>query len=282
MNDCAIGVFDSGLGGLTCVKELNRILPNENIVYFGDTARVPYGTRSRETILEYAEQDINFIKKHSAKLIIAACGTVSSVLGADKKAAGEIPFTGVLLPAAQTACSLTRNGKIGVIGTPATINSGAYGKAIRRIRPDISVTGNACPLFVPLVEYGFTDRDDPITKLAVEKYLAPIKAEGVDVLILGCTHYPIIKETIADYMGENVSLISPSSEAAKYALSLLTEKDMLSERSEKGKNIYYTSDSIELFEESAHAFLGDAIGGEVHKIGIDELISAAQGTPSAL
>ena len=273
MNDCAIGVFDSGLGGLTCVKELNRLVPNENIIYFGDTARVPYGTRSRETILEYAEQDINFIKKHNAKLIIAACGTVSSVLDADKKTAGNIPFTGVLLPAAQAACKLTKNGRIGVIGTPATINSGAYVKAIKNICPDVSVTGNACPLFVPLVEYGFTDRNEPITKLAVEKYLAPIKAAGVDVLILGCTHYPIIRDAIADYMGNTVALISPSSEAAKYALSLLTEKNMLSERSGTGRNIYYTSDSVELFEENAHAFLGNTINGEVHKVGIDELIS---------
>ncbi len=276
MNECAIGVFDSGLGGLTCVKELNRILPNENIVYFGDTARVPYGTRSRETIMEYAEQDINFIKKHNAKLIIAACGTVSSVLGADKKNAGNIPFTGVLLPTAQTACKITKNGRIGVIGTPATINSGAYVKAIKNIRPDVSVTGNACPLFVPLVEYGFTGKDDPIVKLAVEKYLAPIKACDVDVLILGCTHYPMIKDAISEYMGSSVSLISSSGEAAKYALALLTEKNMLSGRSETGKNVYYTSDSIELFEENAHAFLGDTIGGEVHKVGIDELISAAQ------
>ncbi len=274
MNNCAIGVFDSGLGGLTCVKELNRLIPNENIIYFGDTARIPYGTRSRQTILEYADQDIGFIKKHSVKLIIAACGTVSSVLGSDKSRAGEIPFTGVLLPAAKAACSVTENGRIGVIGTPATINSGAYEKAIKELRPDVSVFGNPCPLFVPLVEYGFTDKNDPITRLAVEKYLSPIKAEGVDVLILGCTHYPIIKDAIAEYMGDGVKLISPSGEAAKYAHALLAEKELLSDRSEKGKNVYYTSDSIELFEENAHAFLGDTIGGEVHKVGIDELISS--------
>ena len=144
MNDCAIGVFDSGLGGLTCVKELNRIIPNENIIYFGDNARVPYGGRSRETILEYADQDIGFIKKHNVKLIIAACGTVSSVLGTDKKSAGTVPFTGVLLPAAQTACRVTKNGRIGVIGTLTTIRSGAYEKAIREIRPDVTVISNAC------------------------------------------------------------------------------------------------------------------------------------------
>lgn len=274
MNNNAIGVFDSGLGGLTCLKELNKLIPNENIIYFGDTARIPYGTRSRETIIEYANQDIAFVKKHNVKLIIAACGTVSSVLGSGKISDGDIPFTGVLLPAAQTACSITKNGKIGVIGTAATIKSGSYGKAIRGIRPDISVIGNSCPLFVPLVENGFTERNNPVTKLVVEQYLAPIKKEGVDTLILGCTHYPIIRDAIADYMGENVTIISSGEEVAKYAYNLLMRKEMLSDRKENGKNIYYTSDSVELFEENAHAFLGDSINGEVHKVGIDELISA--------
>ncbi len=274
MNNNAIGVFDSGLGGLTCLKELNKLIPNENIIYFGDTARIPYGTRSRETIIEYANQDIAFVKKHNVKLIIAACGTVSSVLGSGKISDGDIPFTGVLLPAAQTACSITKNGKIGVIGTAATIKSGSYGKAIRGIRPDISVIGNSCPLFVPLVENGFTERNNPVTKLVVEQYLAPIKKEGVDTLILGCTHYPIIRDVIADYMGENVTIISSGEEVAKYAYNLLMRKEMLSDRKENGKNIYYTSDSVELFEENAHAFLGDSINGEVHKVGIDELISA--------
>lgn len=274
MNNNAIGVFDSGLGGLTCVKELNKLIPNENIVYFGDNARVPYGARGRETILEYAQQDIAFIKKHNVKMIIAACGTVSSVLGSNKTSDGDIAFSGVLLPAAQTACTITRNGKIGVIGTDATIKSGSYGKAIRSIRPDVTVVGNSCPLFVPLVENGFTDRNNPVTKLVVEQYLSPLKNEGVDTLILGCTHYPIIRDTIADYMGENVTLISSGEEVAKYAYNILMRKDMLTERDEKGTNTYYTSDSIELFEENAHAFLGDSLNGQIHKVGIDELISA--------
>lgn len=273
MNNNAIGVFDSGLGGLTCVKELNKLIPNENIIYFGDNARVPYGARGRETILEYANQDISFIKKHNVKMIIAACGTVSSVLGSDKTTDGDIAFSGVLLPAAHTACSVTRNGKIGVIGTDATIKSGSYGKAIRSIRPDVKVIGNSCPLFVPLVENGFTDRNNPVTKLVVEQYLAPLKAEGVDTLVLGCTHYPIIRDTIADYMGENVALISSGEEVAKYAYNMLMRNDMLTGRIEKGTNIYYTSDSVELFEENAHAFLGNSINGKIYKVGIEELIS---------
>lgn len=274
MNNNAIGVFDSGLGGLTCVKELNKLVPNENIIYFGDTARVPYGARGRETILEYARQDIAFIKKHNVKMIIAACGTVSSVLGSNKTSDGGIRFSGVLLPAAQTACSVTRNGKIGVIGTLATIKSGAYGKAIRGIRPDISVIGNACPLFVPLVENGFTDKDNPVTKLVVEQYLAPIKKEGVDTLILGCTHYPIIKDAIAEYMGSDVTLISSGEETAKYTYKTLMSLDMLTDRKERGVNTYYTSDSAELFEENALSFLGNSINGKIYKIDIDELINA--------
>ena len=275
MNNNAIGVFDSGLGGLTCLKELNKLIPNENVIYFGDTARLPYGTRSRETILEYAAQDIAFIKSKGVKLIIAACGTVSSVLGCGKTSDGDVPFTGVLLPAAQAACGITRNGKVGVIGTEATIKSGAYGKAVRSIRPDISVIGNSCPMFVPLVENGYTDRNNPVTTIIAEQYLAPIKREGVDTLILGCTHYPIIKDTIADYMGDTVKIISSSEEAAKFAYNMLTAKDMLTSREEKGTNTYYTSDSAELFEENAKAFLGnERINGDVHKVAIDEIIGS--------
>ncbi len=277
MNNNAIGVFDSGLGGLTCLKELNKLIPNENVIYFGDTARVPYGTRSRETIMEYAGQDIAFLKRQGVKLIIAACGTVSSVLGSGKTCDGDVPFTGVLLPAAQTACGVTRNGRIGVIGTEATIKSGAYGKAVRGIRPDVSIIGNACPLFVPLVENGFTDRDNAVTRLVAEQYLAPIKKEGVDTLILGCTHYPIIKDIIADFMGDSVTIVSSGEEAAKYAYNMLMSRDMLADRDESGVNAYYTSDSAELFEENARAFLGTSINGEVNKVGIDELIAYNQG-----
>lgn len=274
MNNNAIGVFDSGLGGLTCLKELNKLIPNENVIYFGDTARLPYGTRSRETILEYAHQDIAFVKSKNVKMIIAACGTVSSVLGSGKTADGDVPFTGVLLPAAQAACGMTRNGKVGVIGTEATIKSGSYGKAIRGIRPDVSVIGAACPLFVPLVENGFTARDNKVAQLVAEQYLAPIKKEGVDTLILGCTHYPILRDVISDFMGDSVTLISSGEEAAKYAYNMLMSREMLSDREENGTNTYYTSDSIELFEDNARAFLS-SINGDVYKVGIDELISAA-------
>lgn len=271
MNEQAIGIFDSGIGGLTCVKEMNKLLPNENIVYFGDTARIPYGTRSRETIKLYAQQDINFIRKHNVKMIIAACGTVSSTMGSCKDIDG-IPFTGVVIPAVQAACAAARNGRIGVIGTPATIKSGAYGKAIRTIRQDAAVMGNACPMFVPMVENGLTDKDDTVVKTMVERYLKPIKKEKVDALILGCTHYPMLYDAIAEYMGEEVKLISAGAEAAKYALNVLTMKNMLSDSEEQGKNLFYSSDSIELFEENARTFMGEELNGEVRAVSIDELV----------
>ncbi len=272
-SDKPIGVFDSGLGGLTCVMELMQLMPNENIVYFGDTARIPYGTRSKETITEYANQDIGFIKKHDVKMIIAACGTVSSVVGGVKDPAGEVPFTGVVIPAVQTACAAARNGRIGVIGTAATIRSGAYGRAIRAIRSDAVVLGNSCPLFVPMVESGITDKNDPVVKSMVERYLSPIRNENVDVLILGCTHYPLLRDAIADFMGEDVTLISSGAAAAKYAMNLLAGKNLLSSRKEKGSITYYTSDSAELFAQNAQSFIGRSFTGEVRKVTIDELCS---------
>ncbi len=275
MNNSAIGVFDSGMGGLTCVKELSKLMPNEDIIYFGDTARIPYGTRSRETILKYAEQDIAFMKKHDVKMIIAACGTVSSVLGMNKNAAGDIPFTGVLLPTVQAACAKTKNGRIGVIGTSATIKSGSYGKAIRTIRSDISIIGAACPMFVPLVENGFTGKDNEVARLVAKQYLEPIKKENVDTLILGCTHYPILHDVIADYMGEGVELISSGSEAAKYTCAFLTNNDMLSGKNGSGKISFYSSDSVEMFRENAQAFLGNTLCGTVTKVETEELTSLA-------
>jgi len=270
LKDKPIGIFDSGLGGLTCVAEVRRLMPNENIVYFGDTARIPYGTRSRETVLEYAKQDVAFIKKHDVKMIIAACGTVSSTVGSIPAFAGSVPVTGVVIPAAQAACTVTQNNKIGVIGTGTTIRSAAYCKAIRGIREDMKVIGNSCNLFVSLVENGLTS-DDEVVRIITERYLTDIKREGVDTLILGCTHFPIIADAISEFMGDNVKLISSGAEAAKYAMNYLAGKGLCSDRKEEGTVVYYTSDSAAMFEEGANAFLGGELHGEVIKIGIDEL-----------
>jgi glutamate racemase len=252
----AIGVFDSGIGGLTCVAELRKLLPYEDIVYFGDTARIPYGTRSKETVLRYAAQDIEFIKRQSVKIVIAACGTVSAV--SHKGIAGEdTPFIEVVTPTAQAAVAATRNKRVGVIGTAATIRSAAYAKAMRGMVSDIKVFGNACPLFVPLVENGYTDRGNKVTEIIVSEYLSPIKVEGVDTLILGCTHYPIISDIIADFMGPDVRIISSGKEAANAAAARLTQDNLLTGKETEGKLSFFVSDGAEQFISNAHAYLGE-------------------------
>ena len=271
MNNYAIGVFDSGTGGLTTVKALNELLPNENIIYLGDTARIPYGTRSRETIAKYATQDINFLEQHKVKMIIAACGTVSAIMMSNPKVTSELPFTGVLLPAVQAACGATRSGKVGVIGTPATIKSGGYGKAIRAIKPDIHVIGKACPMFVPLVENGYTNKDNKVTRIIAEEYLEVMKKEKIDTLILGCTHYPLLKDTISDIMGEGVTLISPGEEAAKYASAVLYEKEILNNSENIGSNEFFVTDSVDLFTKNCVAFLGNDIKGTISKCSLENL-----------
>lgn len=254
MDNRAIGVFDSGLGGLTAVKEIVRCLPNESIVYFGDTSRVPYGTRSRDTISKYAKQDINFLLSHNVKMVIAACGTVSSVLPTEVSDKFEFPYSGVLVPACKAAVKATNNRKIGVLGTSATINSGKPQEEIKKILPDAEVFSIACPLFVPLVENGFIEPDNEVTTLVAKQYLKPLIEQNVDTIILGCTHFPIIKSIIGKIVGDNVTLIDTGCEAAHFAAEVLKQKDMLSD----GKNRtveYFVSDSTESFGHLASIFL---------------------------
>lgn len=272
MNNQAIGIFDSGIGGLTCVKEINSILPHENIIYFGDTARIPYGTKSKEVVEIYASQDIDFILSHNVKLVISACGTVSSVMGG-KKEVGGVPYSGVVIPAAQAATGGTLNNRIGVIGTQATIRSGSYGKAIRAIKSDCAVFGNSCPLLVPMAEGGITSKDDIVVKEMIRRYLSPLKKENIDTLILGCTHYPLFMDAIAEYMGEGVKLISSGAQAAKYAQKILTARNMLTNRKENGENLFYCSDSKEMFGENARNFIGNDIRGEIRYISTDDMIN---------
>ncbi|MDR0983997.1 MAG: glutamate racemase [Ruminococcus sp.] len=268
-NRHSIGVFDSGLGGLTTVKEINKLLPKEDIIYLGDTARIPYGGRSKETILKYAKEDTAFLRKYDVKMIIAACGTVSSVLG-DDVLSDDIPFLGVLAPAAAAAYAATQSGKIGVIGTSATIKSGAYGKAIKAIgegNPHPKIFGKACPMLVHLVENGYTELENEAVRYFVEQYLKPIKDENVDTLILGCTHYPLLKDAIGTYMGEGVTLISPGEEAAKIAARELFKNELLSEN-EKGENRFFVTDSVENFEENAEIFLGESVHGKCERVSV--------------
>lgn len=270
MDNRAIGIFDSGLGGLTTVKELRRLLPNENIVYFGDTGRVPYGTRSRDTIRKYAMQDIAFLMGHDVKMILAACGTASSVLTQDQVAPLELPFSGVVLPAAQAACAVTVNQRIGVVGTAATVHSGAYGRAIRAINPEVKVIGNACPLFVPLVESGFIQPDNRITTLVAELYLKPMQAEQVDTLILGCTHYPLIAPIIQQVLGEGVTLVDAGQQVARWAQNQLSREGMLREGSE-GHCQFYVTDATDGFADIAQLYLGENVKSEVTQIDLDTL-----------
>ncbi len=269
MDNRPIGVFDSGLGGLTAVQELMQILPNEHILYFGDTGRVPYGSRGRETIRRYAKQDMNFLVQHDVKVVLAACGTVSST-ARDIGNGLSVPYLDVLLPTARAAVRQTRNGRIGIIGTASTIASGSYRREIRQLNPDIEVFEQACPLFVPLVENAFVSPQEEITRLVAQRYLAPIRERGVDTLILGCTHYPIISATIRSVMGSGVTLINSGREAAIRCREMLRERNMLREAEEKPDYRYYVSDITEGFRQVADLLLGQSLPGQVERIDIEK------------
>lgn len=267
MDNRCIGVFDSGLGGLTAVKEMMNILPDENIIYFGDTGRVPYGTRSDETIIKYSQQDINFLKSHDVKLIVVACGTVSSVALPKIKDTCPVPIIGVVEAASFAALSKTKNNKIGIIGTSGTVKSGAYSKCILAENPDVKVYQKACPLFVPLVENGHFDTE--VTRLIIEEYLTEIKNEGVDTLILGCTHYPLLAKAIGEFMGNDVALINSGAEIAKILKD--TFPTLLHEPMDKrGVCEYYVSDNVENFEHLASLFLERNVNGKVKNIDIEK------------
>lgn len=262
-----IGVFDSGLGGLTAVKEIRRLMPYEDLVYFGDTGRVPYGTRSKETITKYALQDVRFLSGFSPKAVLVACGTVSSTALETIREQFHFPIVGVVEGAAEMAAQQTKNGSIGVVGTSATIQSGAYARILKAINPSLRITEIACPLFVPLVENGFVQPDDPITLLACERYLADIRTAGCDTLILGCTHYPLIAPAITKTL-PGVKLISAGAESARMLQQTLAGAGLLS--AGKGHAEYYISDDPHAFAKSAKLFLGADVNERVHQIDIEK------------
>lgn len=268
MDNRPIGVFDSGLGGLTAVKELERVLPRESVVYFGDTGRVPYGTRGRDTIRSYARQDMAFLISRNVKAVLTACGTVSS-LAADIGESLPVPYYDVVGPTARAAASATKNGRIGVIGTSAAIHSDAYRRALLSIDYRLEVFSQPCPLFVPLVENGFVSPQDEVTRLVSERYLSPIREAGVDVLILGCTHYPIIKAAIASVMGRGVALIDSGKEAALAMAAGLRDRDLLCDGSQPRRADYCVTDAPENFVAVAELFLGHSVGSEVERINIE-------------
>ena len=268
MDNRKIGVFDSGLGGLTAVKEIMKQFPNESIVYFGDTGRVPYGTRSKETIGKYTHDDIKFLLSRDVKMIVIACGTASSAALPEIRNEYGIPIFGVVDAGAYEAARVTKNNKIGIIGTTATIKSGAYNRYIAEYNPDAETFEMACPLFVPLVENGHFNT--PVTKLVVEEYLKDIRDAGVDTLILGCTHYPLLRAAIAEYMGEGVTLISPGEEVAKFLRKKITPENAHCETSDADQYSYFVSDSVASFEELGSIFLETQINGKVRKIDIEK------------
>lgn len=268
MDNRPIGVFDSGLGGLTGVRQLRKILPHEDIVYFGDTGRVPYGSRSPETIIQYAQQDINFLLSKNVKFIMAACGTVSSTYPLDRAANLPVPYTGVVGSTVRAAEAATRNRKVGVIGTAATIRSGSYDSLLRQLVPGVEIHKQACPLFVPLVENGYVERENQVTRLVAEDYLKPIKETGCDTLILGCTHYPVIAGIIGDLMGPSVTLIDSGRAAADHARRILEEKELLAGRDGKGSSSFFVSDDPAQFAQNAALFLGGQFRGRVEKVDI--------------
>lgn len=264
-----IGVFDSGLGGLTVVRELKRLLPNEDIVYFGDTGRVPYGTRSNDIVRKYAREDEAFLLSQNVKMIIAACGTVSSVAYMTAEEL-PVPFLEVITPAAKAAAKATQNGRIGVIGTPVTVKSRSHARAILRILPDAIIVANSCPLFVPLVEEGWISEQDDVTKAVAERYLSEIRKGEVDTLIMGCTHYPAIKNIIAEIMGEGVTLIDPGTATAETVKKHLEDNGMLNPNG--GNCKYFVSDRPDAFSKTARILMGESIESNVNQIDIFKYI----------
>lgn len=249
----SIGVFDSGIGGLTVVRALARKLPFENITYFGDTARVPYGSKSAEVVREYAFEDARFLMQQGVKLIVVACNTVSAIAIDDLRAHFDVPIIGMIQPGASSAHKQTRSGRVGVIGTLATIGSASYTRALLKLNPNVSVVSQACPLFVPLAEEGWGDH--PVSRMVAEEYLAPLRKEAIDVLILGCTHYPILRPVIQHAVGDEVRLIDSGEAAAMDVEELLSEQQLLNNAQETPNYTFFVSDVPQRFKNLGEIFL---------------------------
>lgn len=263
-----LGVFDSGLGGLSAVKEIEKCLPLEDVVYFGDTGRVPYGTRSKNTIIKYALQDARFLMQYRPKAILVACGTVSSVAMQALRDQFGGPVIGVVEPAVKAALSASENGRIAVLGTPATIRSGSYAGLLKAADETVCVKGIPCPLFVPLVENGHIDPADPIVCATVVHYLKEAIDFGADTIILGCTHYPLLHRAIRAYVGEQVHLIDAAAEAAGCLKEMLAEQGLLAQGG--GEQHFYVSDAPDNFADTAKIFLGRDIEKAVDEIDIEK------------
>lgn len=245
MDTRPIGVFDSGVGGLTVVKQVMKVMPHENIVYFGDTARVPYGSKSKEAVTKFSLQNVRFLETKDVKAIIVACNTASSNSLDAMRAATDTPIFGVVVPGVEAAVRATKNHKVGIIGTAATVRSGAYETMIRAENPNIQVFSKACPLFVPLAEEGWTDNE--VSRLTAQSYLQELLTKGIDSLVLGCTHYPLLKRCIGTTVGDAVKLVDPAKATARQVKEFLAERDQLNENEEEGVRRFYLSDTTNTF-----------------------------------
>lgn len=255
-SESPIGVFDSGVGGLTVAREIMRQIPNEKMVYFGDTARVPYGNKSKETITRYSKQIVRFLQEQEVKAIVVACNTASAYALDEIEKEIDIPIIGVVKPGAKVAAETTSNCRIGVIGTEGTIGSHIYSTYINAIDSRMNVIEKACPLFTPLVEEGLLK--DPVTDEIASRYLSELIDCGIDTLILGCTHYPLIRSTIGKIMGEGVTLVNPAYETARELKELLTKENLLNKKKPMlGNNCYrfYVSDKADKFQIFANSIL---------------------------
>lgn len=254
-----IGIFDSGVGGLTVLKEVRKKLPREHIIYLGDTARVPYGIRSAQTVLKYSLANTDFLLRQNIKLLVIACNTASAVATSALREKYSIPVVDVVGPGARKAVAVTQNNRIGIIGTEGTIQSGAYEKAIKRYNQNIEIFTQSCPLFVPLAEEGWCAKDDTIVLLTAKRYLATLKASTIDTLVLGCTHYPLLKAAIQETVGDRIKLIDSAEETACEVLRMLSENNILTTDEHAGENTFYLTDIPHRFTETGRLFLGQEL-----------------------
>ena len=253
-----IGIFDSGVGGLTVFREIISLLPGEDIIYLGDTARVPYGTRSPQTVIKYSQEITGFLLRQGIKLLVVACNTSSAVSLPSLQQQNEIPVIGVIEPGARWAAEVTQNKRVGVIGTEGTVKSRAYEQAIHGIDQEITVIARACPLFVPLAEEGWIDNQ--VTRLTAQHYLRPLCEDGIDTLVLGCTHYPLLEGIIREITGDGVFLINSAKETAKEVKRILQEKGINTPEDRVGSYTFYVTDNAERFIQVGERFLGRELG----------------------
>ena len=270
MDNRPIGVFDSGLGGLTAVRSLRQILPEEDLIYFGDTARVPYGGRSRETLLRYARQDVRFLRTHDLKAILIACGTVSTTSLTTLQSENDLPIVGVVEPTCRRAAAVTKNKQMGLIATLASVRSGAYEACLSRIDPAVQVFSKPCPLFVPLVENGRIHPGDVVIETVAREYLEPLLETGIDTLILGCTHYPLLSEIIGNICGPGVTLVSAGEESAFELKRLLKAQELRADPERTGTAEFCVSDRVEDFERIASLFLQEELRHGARRVDIEQ------------